>query len=64
MIGNDLSTAGSGPSVPDETTYQGVLSVFERFEFTSSLAVCNHLETGVTGEHRETLFPDDSVFDT
>ncbi|QIO24829.1 glycerate kinase [Haloarcula sp. JP-L23] len=63
VVGNDLSTIGSGPSVPDETTYEDALSVFERHDLTPPSAVHDHLEAGVAGAVAETPFPDDPVFD-
>ncbi|EMA04644.1 glycerate 2-kinase [Haloarcula vallismortis] len=63
VVGNDLSTIGSGPSVPDETTYEDALDVFERFDLTPPPAVLRHLEAGRDDRIAETPFPDDSVFD-
>ncbi|MHC3381358.1 glycerate kinase type-2 family protein [Haloarcula sp. H-GB5] len=63
VVGNDLSTIGSGPSVPDETTYGDALDVFERYDLTPPPAVHDHLKAGQDGRLSETPFPDDSVFD-
>ncbi|MDQ2074396.1 DUF4147 domain-containing protein [Haloarcula sp. H-GB4] len=63
VVGNDLSTIGSGPSVPDETTYEDALGVFERYDLSPPSAVHDHLEAGQDGRLSETPFPDDSVFD-
>jgi len=63
VVGNDLSTIGSGPSVPDDTTYEDALGVFERHDLTPPTAVRDHLEAGRDGRLSETPFPDDSVFD-
>ncbi|GGK72633.1 glycerate kinase type-2 family protein [Haloarcula sebkhae] len=63
VVGNDLSTIGSGPSVPDETTYGDALDVFERYDLTPPPAVHDHLEAGQDDRLSETPFPDDSVFD-
>ncbi|MFU1783807.1 glycerate kinase type-2 family protein [Haloarcula japonica] len=63
VVGNDLSTIGSGPSVPDETTYEDALAVFDRYDLTPPPAVRKHLEAGRDGEIPETPFPDDPAFD-
>ncbi|MGB9933709.1 glycerate kinase type-2 family protein [Haloarcula amylolytica] len=63
VVGNDLSTIGSGPSAPDETTYEDALGVFERHDLTPPPAVRAHLEAGRDGRISETPFPDDSAFD-
>ncbi|GCF15220.1 hydroxypyruvate reductase [Haloarcula mannanilytica] len=63
VVGNDLSTIGSGPSVPDETTYADALDVFDRYDLTPPPAVQEHLEAGRDGEIPETPFPDDPAFD-
>ncbi|WP_336338634.1 glycerate kinase type-2 family protein [Haloarcula brevis] len=63
VVGNDLSTIGSGPSVPDETTYADALGVFERYDLSPPPAVRDHLEAGRDGRIPETPFPDDPTFD-
>ncbi|EMA18271.1 glycerate kinase type-2 family protein [Haloarcula amylolytica] len=63
VVGNDLSTIGSGPSVPDEATYEDALDVFAQYDLTPPPAVRDHLEAGRDGRISETPFPGDSVFD-
>ncbi|MDT3435907.1 DUF4147 domain-containing protein [Haloarcula sp. 1CSR25-25] len=63
VVGNDLSTIGSGPSVPDETTYADALGVFDKYALTPPPAVRDHLEAGREGRISETPFPDDPAFD-
>ncbi|AEM59286.1 hydroxypyruvate reductase (plasmid) [Haloarcula hispanica N601] len=63
VVGNDRSTIGSGPSVPDETTYEDALAVFDRYDLTPPPAVRKHLEAGRDGKIPETPFPDDPAFD-
>ncbi|MDS0223106.1 DUF4147 domain-containing protein [Haloarcula sp. S1AR25-5A] len=63
VVGNDRSTIGSGPSVPDETTYADALGVFDRYDLTPPPAVREHLEAGRDKEIPETPFPDDPAFD-
>jgi len=63
VVGDDFSTIGSGPSVPDETTYEDALAVFDRHGVSPPEAVREHLEAGRDGQVPETPFPDDPVFD-
>lgn len=62
VVGNDLSTIGSGPSVPDDTTYADALTVFEQYDLDPPDPVRNHLTDGTGGELRETPLSDDPVF--
>ncbi|WP_313693516.1 glycerate kinase type-2 family protein [Halorarum halobium] len=59
VVGNDLSTVGSGPTVPDDTTFSDALATFDRHGLTPSPAVSDHLEAGVAGRVAETPFGDD-----
>ncbi|MBX0323178.1 DUF4147 domain-containing protein [Halomicroarcula sp. F13] len=63
VVGDDLSVVGSGPTVPDETTYADALDVLDRYNVTVPDAVETHLEAGAAGEIRETPGPDDPAFD-
>jgi hydroxypyruvate reductase len=62
VVGNDLSTIGSGPTVPDETTYSDALAVFEEHDIAPPDAVSAHLTAGIADRIPETPFPDDPVF--
>jgi hydroxypyruvate reductase len=62
VVGNDLSTIGSGPTVPDETTYSDALDVFEENDITPPDAVHAHIKTGIANQIPETPFPDDPAF--
>jgi hydroxypyruvate reductase len=62
VVGNDLSTIGSGPTVPDETTYSDALAVFEEHDIAPPDAVRAHLTTGIADQVPETPFPGDFVF--
>jgi glycerate 2-kinase len=64
VVGNDLSTIGSGPTVPDKTTFADALAVFDRHDIDPPAAIRDHLKAGVNGQIPETPFPDDPVFDT
>jgi hydroxypyruvate reductase len=60
VVGNDLSTIGSGPTVPDETTFADALGVLDRYGVAVPEAVREHLEAEAGGE---TPGPSDPAFD-
>ncbi len=62
--GDDLSAIGSGPLVPDPTTYQDVLAVARRASVEADLpaSVRAHLQAGAAGERPETPKPGDPRF--
>ncbi len=64
VIGDDLSTVASGPSVPDDTTFAQALKVFEKRGLTARLpaSVRDYLQRGCAGEAIETPGSDDPVF--
>lgn len=59
VIGNDLSSIGSGPTVADPTTFQDCLVILDRYGLSRLVpgAVLRHLEQGTGGASRETLKP-------
>lgn len=65
VVGNDLSTIASGPTVPDPTTYGEALDVLDRYGLTHEVpdSVRVHLEAGARGECSETAKPGDSCFE-
>lgn len=63
VVGNDRSTIGSGPTVPDETTFSDALAVLNRYEIDPPAPVRDHLESGVD-QGTETPDTDDPVFET
>ena len=54
VVGNDPSVIGSGPTVPDETTYAEALAVFDRYDVTPPSTVAAHLNAGSDGNVPET----------
>lgn len=64
VVGDDLSTIASGPTVPDPTTYGDALAVLglRGVLDAAPAAVRRHLEAGVRGEVPETPKPGDPVF--
>ncbi len=64
VVGDDLSTIASGPTVPDPTTYAEALDVLRRRQVLSALPrpVRRHLEAGAAGRVPETPKAKDRVF--
>jgi hydroxypyruvate reductase len=64
VIGDDLDTIASGPTVPDTTTYADALAVLDRYRLRESAppAVRAYLEAGATGDRPETAKPGDPAF--
>jgi hydroxypyruvate reductase len=64
VVGDDLSTIASGPTVPDPTTYADAVDVLRRrgvWDETSA-AIRGHLEAGVRAHVPETAKPEDAFF--
>jgi glycerate-2-kinase len=66
VVGDDLSVIGSGPTVPDPSTYHDAWAYVERFgvETLITNAVRNYLGEGMAGKLEETPKPGDPRFDT
>jgi glycerate 2-kinase len=64
VVGDDLSTIASGPTVPDPSTYQDALAVLERHGLAAAVpaAVRKHLQAGAKGKVPETPKPGDPIF--
>jgi len=64
VIGDDLDVIGSGPTVPDASTFASALSVLARYDLRGRVpcVVLERLERGVRGEVAETPKPGDPVF--
>jgi hydroxypyruvate reductase len=64
VVGDDLSTIGSGPTAPDPTTHSEALAVLERRGVLGDVpaAVREHLASGARGERPETPKPGDPLF--
>ena len=64
VIGDDLSTIGSGPTVPDPSTFLDALAVLERYDLLKQVpsAVLSHLRQGCAGAMPETPKPGDAIF--
>lgn len=64
VVGDDLSTIASGPTVPDPTTYADAIDVLRRRGVwdEAPAAVRRHLEAGLRGEAPETAKPGHPLF--
>src|SRR5262249_8073426 len=62
VVGDDLTTIGSGPTVPDPTTYADALTALGRYGVTAPPAIVEHLRRGAAGEIGETPKPGDAAF--
>jgi glycerate 2-kinase len=64
VVGDDLSTIASGPTVPDPTTYADALRVLAERGVRDGIpaAALRHLEAGARGEVPETPKPGDRAF--
>ena len=62
VVGDDLSVIGSGPTVPDPSTFSAALGVLDARggRATFPTAVVTWLERGASGEALETPKPDDA----
>ncbi|RDI70423.1 glycerate kinase type-2 family protein [Halopelagius longus] len=63
VVGNDLGVIASGPTAPDETTYDDALSVLDRYDLSVPESVRDRLERGAAGELDETPTRGDAVFE-
>ncbi len=65
VVGDDLSSIASGPTVPDAGTFADCLDIIDRYEIAGHLPppVIRHLETGRTDPSLETPKKGDRIFD-
>jgi hydroxypyruvate reductase len=63
VVGNDLGVVASGPTAPDDTTYDDALSVLARYDLDVPESVRDRLESGARGAVDETPKSDDPAFD-
>jgi hydroxypyruvate reductase len=64
VVGDDLSTIASGPTVPDPTTYEEAIEVLRARGVLAQVPkrVRRHLEAGAAGDVAETPKPGDPLF--
>ncbi|OGD52610.1 hypothetical protein A3K80_03900 [Candidatus Bathyarchaeota archaeon RBG_13_38_9] len=65
VVGDPLDTISSGPTAPDQTTYQDVVDIFDKYKLSEKIpgSIKKILEMGLNGKIPETPKSDDSVFD-
>ena len=64
VIGDPLDVIASGPTVPDNSTFQDAWSIIEQFNLEDEIpaSICSYLDKGRRGEVPETLKSGDPVF--
>jgi len=65
VVGDDPDTIASGPFCADNSTFQDVMKVLQRYQLTESIApeVLYRIRQGVTGDIPENPKPSDEIFD-
>jgi hydroxypyruvate reductase len=65
VLGDDISSIASGPTVPDSTTFADAITVFKDKKIWNQApaAIRDYLELGRLGKVPETPKPDDKIFD-
>lgn len=64
VVGDRLDSIGSGPTAPDETTFDDCLRIFKKYRLKERIprTVLEHLEKGKRSEIPETPKPGDEIF--
>ncbi len=64
VIGDDLATIASGPTVPDKTTFSDCRDIIDKYDLTEKLpsSVTAHITAGRKGDRPETPGPEDEAF--
>ena len=65
VVGDPLHVIGSGPTVPDESTFTLAKSVLEKYGIWNEVpnSIRNHVNAGIRGAVPETPKPSDEVFE-
>ena len=65
VVGDQLDVIGSGPTVPDSSTFKEAWSILEKYDLTKEIAssIKNHLLSGIEGKIGETPKREDGVFE-
>ena len=64
VVGDDLDVIASGPTVPDSSSFQDCMSIFDKYGIHEKVpeTVLNHVRKGIEGQVPETPKPGDPVF--
>jgi hydroxypyruvate reductase len=65
VVGDSLDVIGSGPTLPDTSTFEDAWNVLEKYDLVGEVApsVQNHLRLGREGKLEETPKPGDTIFE-
>jgi hydroxypyruvate reductase len=65
VVGDQLDVIGSGPTVPDSSTFKEAWSILEKYDLINEIAssIQTHLLLGKEGKIEETPKPGDGVFE-
>jgi len=64
VVGDDLDVIASGPTVPDSSSFQDCMNIFDKYGIREKVpeTVLNHIQKGIAGKAPETPKPADPVF--
>jgi glycerate 2-kinase len=64
VVGDDLSVIGSGPTVPDPSTFADTMAVLRKYHLPEKIPapLLQHIENGIAGQLPETPKPGDHHF--
>jgi glycerate 2-kinase len=64
VVGDDLASIASGPTVPDPTSFADTMAIIRRYGIEASLppGIVDFLQRGTEGEQRDTPKPGDALF--
>jgi hydroxypyruvate reductase len=64
VVGDDLSTIASGPTVPDETTFDDALKVLKKYDLVEKIpiSVLEYIKSGIQGKVEETPKKNNPIF--
>ncbi|RZN34220.1 MAG: glycerate kinase [Methanophagales archaeon ANME-1-THS] len=63
VVGDRVDVIASGPTVPDESTFEECMRIVEQYQLNLPESVMNLLRGGLNGELEETPKPGDPIFD-
>ena len=64
VIGDDLSSVSSGPTVPDETSFNDAKSILKKYKLWNNIhnSIKTHIELGIYDKSLETPDTNNKVF--
>lgn len=66
VVGDDLSVIASGPTTPDESTFQDAMTIIKRYKIENKIpaSILEVLNDGVSGSTAETPKSQDAIFNS